>query len=418
MGFLEGLQAEYGDISAFRLGHLRCCLIHHPELIEQVLVTRNDSMVKNWDMQQLRFLLGKGLLSNEGAAWKEQRRLIQPAFHNTRIRQYSTAMVRRTHDLEKTWSDGEERDVNADMLALTLNIVADALFGTDLSGRIKEVSEPLEEVMRWFEHLLVGPLPLPFAVPTPSNLRTRRALGRLDRVVAEIIDERKRAPGGDNLLTWLVEARLPDGSRMNDRQLRDEIVTLLLAGHETTALVLSWTIYLLAQHPEVAHRMGAEIDQVLEGRDPGPDDLAGLPFTRAVLQETMRLYPPAWGIGRECLTDVELGGYRIRRGTQIFMLAYATQRDSRWFEDPNSFTPERWAPDYRPPRYAYFPFGGGPRYCVGSNFAMLEATLLLVILSRAWRFDLSPEHVHQLQPSVTLRPRFGVRVRLRRVEAG
>ena len=217
------------------------------------------------------------------------------------------------------------------------------------------------------------------------------------------------------MLSWLLEARDADGSAMSTRQVRDEVVTLLTAGHETTAITLSWTLYLLAQHPDIAKQLRNEVEAAANGGTMTPDALARAPFLRAVVQESMRLYPPAWAIGREPRRDIELGGYHIKKGTQILLLPFITHRDGRFYDDPLTFRPSRWEGDWKPPKYAYFPFGGGPRYCVGSNFAMMEAMMLLAMIVRRWRFELVPDHPVELQPTVTLRPRFGIKATVRRV---
>ena len=415
LGFLQSVLREYGDVCGFRLGPIRCCVVNEPDLIEEVLVHRADALIKHWNLRQLKFALGNGLLTSEGEAWQRQRRLIQPGFHNARIKSYAGVMVRRTEAMINAWQDGEVRDLHADMMVLTLEVVAETLFGTDLSNRVHEVSESLDRVMHYFEKLMTSWVPMPLAVPTPRNLGTRAARTRLDRVVREIIDARIQSPGGDNLLSWLLETRDEDGSAMSTRQVGDEVVTLLLAGHETTAITLSWTLYLLAQHPDILERLRNEVEAATNGGTMTGDTLARTPFLRAVVQESMRLYPPAWAIGREPRRDIEVGGYHIKKGTQILLLPYITHRDGRFYDDPLAFRPSRWEGDWKPPKYAYFPFGGGPRYCVGSNFAMMEAMMLLAMIVRRWRFELVPDHPVELQATVTLRPRFGIKATVRRV---
>lgn len=415
LGFLTRMVETYGNVCSFRVGPMRLCIVNEPSLIEEILVRQHEHMIKHWDLRQLRFLLGRGLLTNEGAHWQRQRRIIQPAFHNQRVDQYAQRMIARATALSEQWRPGAVRDLHADMMTLTLGIVADTLFGADLSHRVRDVSEPLDRVMHDFEKLLTGWIPLPMGVPTPGNLKTRRTLARLNRVVHEIIALRRARTGGDDLLGWLLESRDEDGQAMDDRQLRDEVVTLILAGHETTAIALSWTFFLLAKHPEVADRLRHDLDAALGAAPVTAGVLSAVPYVRQVVQEALRLYPPVWAFGREPVIDLELGGYRIPRGTQLLLLAYVTQRDVRFFDDPLAFRPERWANDWRPPKYSYYPFGGGPRYCVGSNFALMEAALLLAILARRWRFELVPEHPVEVQATVTLRPRFGIMARLHQV---
>lgn len=426
LGFFTRCAREYGDLVAFRLGPQRCCLVNDPALIEEVLVRLDDRLRKGWDLRQLEFVLGRGLLTNEGGDWYRQRRLIQPAFHNRRIREYARLMGRRSVERAAGWEDGRPLDVHAEMMALTLGIVGEALFGAELSGRVEAVGRALDRVMVQFERMLRGWLPIPLSFPTPGNLAARRALAELDRVVYEIIDRRRAArvgaAGADpdqetDLLGSLLAIRDEEGRRLSERRLRDETITLLLAGHETTAIALAWTLWLVARHPEVDARLAGEIEALDPDRPPGPEDVEGLSYAGAVLQEGMRLFPPAWGIGREPLEDVELGGYEIRRGTQIFLVPWVTHRDPRFFPEPERFLPERWTeePSARPgggrlPKYAYFPFGGGPRYCIGSGFAMMEATIALATVLRRWRFETVPDHPVEPQPAVTLRPRHGIRM--------
>ncbi len=414
LGFFRGIADEYGDVAGFRLGPHRCCLVNEPSLIEEVLVTHDAVMRKHWSLRQLRYVLGRGLLINEGESWRRQRRTIQPGFHKSRILGYAEIMTRRAAELSGRWRDGEVRDVYADMLDLALDIVTEALCGAPLAGRARSVTSALDRVMGRFETLLTGGLALPLAVPTPANLRTRAALAELDRVIEELIDLRRAQPAGDDLLGWLIEARDEGGEEWSDRQLRDEVVTLLMAGHETTAIALAWTFHLLSRHPEVAARLRDGIASALDEGAPDADSIERIPALRHVVQESMRLYPPAWAIGRENQAEVELGGYRIDGGTQIFLVAWVTQRDARYFDDPVAFRPDRWAGDRKPPKYAYFPFGAGPRYCVGSSFAMMETTLLLATLARDWRFEPLSEEPPEPQATVTLRPRHGIQLRLRR----
>ena len=412
LGFLTQCAREYGDVVAFRVFHIRCCLVNHPDLIEQVLVREQDRTIKNWDARQLKVALGDGLLTNEGDAWRGQRRLIQPAFHNDAIRRYAEIMVRNTGRMLASWRDGEVRDLQADLMAVTLEIVAEALFGVDLAPQSRLIGPALGDVMEWFERVFTGGLPLPLWIPTPANLKMRRAIGRFDALVSSFIRQRRASPvHGSDLLTSLLAATDEAGAGMTDRQLRDEVMTLLLAGHETTALALSWALYLVGQHPEVEAKLMGEIDTVLGDRVPTADDVFRLGYARQVMQEAMRLYPPAWGIGREARAPIELGDFVVHPGTQIFLVQWVTHRDPRFFPEPERFLPERWEPEAerRIPKYAYFPFGGGPRYCVGSNFAMMETVLLLTMMVQRFRFRLQAPRAVQLQAAVTLRPRHGIR---------
>ena len=417
LGFFTRCAREHGDLCAMRFYHLRAVLVSHPDLIERVLVAQNDRMVKAWDVRQLRMALGDGLLTSEGETWRRARALIQPAFHIDRIRRYAQVMAARAEAAAESWRDGQILDLHAEMMRLTLGIVAESLFGLEIEPFAPRVERALDEIMRYFERMFAGHIPGPLRFLTPGRWRAVRAVRRLDDVLLGILRERRASgAGGDDLLGVLIAARDEDGRPLSDRELRDHLVTLLMAGHETTALALSWSFYLLGRHPEAEARLEAELDDVLGDRTPGADDLGRLTYTRQVIRESLRLYPPAWGLGREAAREVELGGYRIARGAQIFMVPWVVHRDPRFFPEPERFRPERWSVENaRPlPKYAYFPFGGGPRHCIGSGFAMAEATILLAVLARRWRFELVPGHPIELQPAVTLRPRYGIRAVARR----
>ncbi|HYW04516.1 MAG TPA: cytochrome P450 [Gammaproteobacteria bacterium] len=412
LGFLEDLVARYGDLCGFRLYNVPCCVVNDPALIRELLVSRNTRLRKPWDVRQLRLALGDGLLTSEGERWERHRRMIQPAFAHARIRRYAGAMTARTADRLTGWHGGEVVDVHAEMGVLTLSIAADALFGTDLSDLAPQVGVALAAFMDAFERMMTAAFPLPLSLPTPAGLRARRAVATLDRIVHELIRRRRGEGPGEDLLSDLL-ATHDRGGTLDERALRDELVTLLLAGHETTALALTWSLYLLATHPRELAAAQAELDTVLAGRTPAAADAGSLERIRAVVREALRLYPPAWGVGREALEPLEIGGCPLRRGTQIFMLQYLTQRDARYFDDANSFRPARWLEGERQhPRYAYYPFGGGPRVCVGSSFAELEASLVLATILQ--RFGISPATADppELQPAITLRPRHGLRLRL------
>ena len=417
LGFLTQCAREYGDVVAFRVFHIRCCLVNHPDLIEQVLVREQDRTIKNWDARQLKVALGDGLLTNEGDAWRGQRRLIQPAFHNDAIRRYAEIMVRNTGRMLASWRDGEVRDLQADLMAVTLEIVAEALFGVDLAPQSRLIGPALGDVMEWFERVFTGGLPLPLWIPTPANLKMRRAIGRFDALVSSFIRQRRASPvRGSDLLSSLLAATDEAGAGMTDRQLRDEVMTLLLAGHETTALALSWTWHLLGQHPKVEQQLHAELDRVLEGRAPAVSDLPMLTYAERVIKESMRLYPPAWSLARTVIKEFEIGGYRIPAGANVVMSQWIMQRDPRYFSDPDKFDPDRWLLErsQKLPRFAYFPFGGGARQCIGGSFAMMEAVLLLATIAQRFQFKAAPGHPVTAIPSFTLRPKHGIRMILQK----
>jgi cytochrome P450 len=417
LGFLTSMRRTHGDVVDVALGPLKVTLVSHPDLVEDILVTRSKLWKKDRFLQTtLRPLLGDGLLSSEGDFWRKQRRLAQPAFHRDRIAAYAGIMVDHASRLAGRWGDGEVRDVHKDMMRLTLDIVAQTLFGAEVGEHADAVGEALEAVLA----LVSDPLTLLVLkyFPTPKKMRFDRAVTRLDAIIYGIIEGRRKTAAGptDDLLSMLLHAQDEDGSRMTAKQLRDECMTIFLAGHETTAINLSWTWFLLSQHPDAKAKLVRELDLVLGDRPATFADLPSLRYTGHVIAESLRMYPPAWSMGREAIDDVDVGGYRVPRGHQIWFCPWAIQRDPRWFDAPDSFQPERWEGDLakRLPRFAYFPFGGGPRFCIGQAFAQLEAVLLLATLARAFDVEVLPKPAATPQPSVTLRPKHGLRVRLTR----
>ena len=416
--FLRGMRETHGDIVRVALGPVRMVLISHPDLVEDVLVTQNRLWVKDRFLRVLRPVLGDGLLMSEGDFWRRQRRLAQPAFHRDRIAAYGGIMVDHASRLAAQWRDGEVRDVHKDMMRMTLEIVAEALFGAQVGQHADDVADAIDAVLTVVSDPLELFLPFLRRLPTPKRRRFRRAVTGLDAIIYGVVEKRREsgAPETGDLLSMLLHARDEDGSRMSDQQLRDECMTLFLAGHETTAINLSWTWVLLSQHPEVEAKLARELRDVLADRPPTFADLPDLRYTAHVIAESLRLYPPAWSMGREAREDVDLGGYHVPRGGQVWFCPWAIQRDARWFDEPDAFRPERWEGDLakRLHRYAYFPFGGGPRFCIGQSFAQMEAVLLLATLARAFRAQGLPDAPVVPFPSVTLRPRDGVRMRLAR----
>jgi cytochrome P450 len=419
LGFYAKCAREYGDVVRLRYLHVPICLVMHPRDIEDVLVTKAGNFTKSADYRVLARVLGNGLLTNEGKAWQRQRGLIQPAFRRENILSYAPVMIRAGSHMLESWNEGDRRNVHADMMAVTLEIVAQCLFGADVAGVTDRVGKAMEVVTDRFMKDAEQALLLPFDLPDFLAPGRRDAIQDLNKIINGIIRERRASqePRGD-LLDALLQARDAEGQPMTDGQLRDEVMTLFLAGHETTAIALSWTCYLLGQHPEVEAKLVAELQAVLGDREPTAEDLSRLRYTEMVLKESMRLYPAVWGIGRKAIADCEIGGYRVEKGTNIFLFQSLTQRDPRFFPDPEAFDPERWREDPvrsgKIPRFAYFPFGGGPRVCVGAAFAMMEATLLLAMTQRAFHLELVPGHPVELLPSVTLRPKHGIRVTVHR----
>lgn len=409
--FLRQLARDYGDFVPIKLLRGTAILLNHPDLIEEVLVTKKRHFIKARGTRSLRSLLGNGLLVSEGSFWRRQRRLAQPAFHRDRIAAYSQIMVDYTERMLAAWQPGRALDVHHEMMGVTLAIVARALFDADVSGAASVVGRGLEVTLAHFNWWASTGFLVPLWLPVRPNREFARAKAELDRVVYGLIAQR-RSSGEDpgDLLSMLLAARDEDGAGMTDRQVRDEVMTLLLAGHETTANALTWTFLLLAQAPEADARLADELRRVLDGRPPTLADLPRLPYTENVVKEALRLYPPAWILGYEAVDDVTIGGYPVRKGTTMFMSQWVTHRDPRWFPKPDAFRPERWADSQikQLPTYAYYPFGGGERLCIGKSFALMEASLLLATIAARYRLELTSGQAIDLEPSVTLRPRHGL----------
>ncbi|HEX5708983.1 MAG TPA: cytochrome P450 [Pyrinomonadaceae bacterium] len=421
LGFLARLARDYGDVAHFKMGPQRVFLLNHPDLVRDVLVTHHERFHKGRALQRSKRLLGEGLLTSEGEHHRRQKRLALPAFHKQRISAYGAVMAECAERASARWRDGEERDASEEMMRLTLAIVGKTLFDADVESDADEVGEALGEVMALFNYLLLPYTELLEKLPLPQTRRFLRARERLDRVVYRIIEERRRGVAEDrgDLLSTLMLAVDEEGDRqgMTNEQLRDEMMTLFLAGHETTANLLAWTWYLLSKHPDVEARLHAELDEVLAGgRLPEAEDAARLRYTEMVLAEVMRLYPPAWAVGRLAVEEHEACGYLIPRGSLVLLSQYAMHRDARYFPDPERFDPERWTPEAKQarPQFSYFPFGGGPRRCIGEGFAWMEATLVLAALARRWRMRLVAGHPVELRPMITLRPKHGMRMTLER----
>jgi cytochrome P450 len=417
---LTHIHRQYGPFVRTRLP-LQLYFVADPACIEEILVKKADGFRKDRTSRLLARVVGNGLLVNEGEPWRRQRRLLQPAFHQRQLASYAAVMVKAIERAAATWRDGEIRDVHEDMMSVTLNIVAETLFGSDVSAEADAIGGAISALMEEFGRILglSARFQPPAWVPTPVNLRMRASTRRVDEVVLGVIEARRRSPGNDerdDLLSLLIRARDEDGGAMTDAQVRDEAVTLFLAGHETTALALTYALHLLAKDPERQARLADELARVLGGRAPGIGDLDDLTTTDAVVLEAMRLYPPVWALGRQALADVEIGGVRFPAGAEFVISPWVMHRDPRFFEEPGAFRPERWAGDLakRLPKFAYFPFGGGPRVCIGNRFAMMEAKLVLARALQRFRVEATPETELALLPSVTLRPRRPVRLRLAR----
>jgi cytochrome P450 len=409
--FMARCVRDYGDVVGLRFGHRCVYLINHPDIFEEILVTQSGHFIKNFALRINPLVFGKGLLVSEGDFWLKQRRLIQPAFSRSRLAEYSQVMVDATQAMLASWKSGEIRDIYTDMMRLTLAITARTLFDSEVDGDAAEVSKALHLLQENFLVRINSLLPLPMWVPTPQNLRQRKIVRKLDEIIFRFIRQRRQAPvAKPDLLSILLQAQDENGSRMTDRQVRDEAMTLFLAGHETTALALSWTWHLLAQHPEVEEKLQAEVDQVLGSRVPTFEDLPQLKYAEQVIQESMRVLPPVYLFGREAIDECVIGGFRVKKGTTLLMSQWLIHRDPRFFEQPEKFLPERWTEELARnlPKFAYVPFGGGPRVCIGNTFAMTELVLVLAAIAQRFRFTAKAGHEVVLWPTFTLRPRNGI----------
>jgi cytochrome P450 len=409
LGLLERL-ATYGDVVRIDVPGSAAYLLNHPDLVRDVLVGEHRSFHKGPTIRAAKILLGESLLTSEDEIHLRQRRLIQPMFHHERIATYAASMVGLAERAAGEWSDGEPVDVQAEMSALTLAVVGDTLFGTDVDERQSAtVRRALTDTLGMFDRVYSPLFRLLVRLPSPTMRRYRRVESDLNRVIADMIAERRAAGAtGDDLLSLLLRAR-EDGAGMTDEQVRDEALTLFLAGHETTAIALTWTWWLLARNPEAEARLHAELDAALPDRVPSVADLPELPYTQAVISESIRLRPPAWAIGRTAIAGHRANGYSIDQGSIVVISPWLLHHDPRWWPKPASFRPERWLDaDLERPRYAFIPFGGGPRVCIGEPFARLEAAMLLASIARRWRFASPTDREPDIQAVITLRPRGGL----------
>jgi len=418
LAFLTSIARAYpGEVVRFRQGPRTVYLVKHPDLVKEILVTRQHEFTKSRALQWAKLFLGEGLLTSEGEFHTRQRRLAQPAFHRQRIAGYAAEMVGLALEARERWRAGETVLLDAEMTRLTLAIAARTLFGLDVTASAAaEVGRDVGTLTALFPRFALPLFGVIQKLPLPSNARFDRAVARLDALVYGLIAQRRaegaEAAGRGDLLSMLLGAQDEEGEGggMTDRQLRDEVMTLLLAGHETTSNALVWTFYLLSQNPEADARWRQELVSVLAGRAPTADDLPALVQTEKVLAESMRLFPPAWGIGRRAAHDLVLGGYAVRKGTVLALPPYVIHRDGRFWPDPLRFDPERFTPEAKAgrPRFAYFPFGGGARSCIGEPFAWMEGVLLLATIGQRWRLRLRPGQKVEPQALITLRPRYGM----------
>jgi cytochrome P450 len=415
---MRQMARDYGDVVRFYVMMQERVLLNHPDLINQVLVIQQGKFHKSELTRRITVrMLGQGLLISEGEFWRRQRRLAQPAFHRSRTNDYAATMLEIAQAHIREWRDGEERNIAQEMTALTLDIAVRTLFGTTLPGEARQVGHAMTFLMRYSLRRQRMPFRIPEKWPTPANRRANRELEFIDSLVYRIISER-RAEGNPNshndLLALLMGAMDEDGSHMTPQQLHDETMTLFLAGHETTAQMLGWTWYALSQNPAVESRLHEELHGVLGGRPPEAADFPRLPYLQAVMSEVLRLYPPAYILARETIEPCEIGGYQLRVGSTIVLSQWIMHRDPRYYDDPEAFRPERWLDGLadRLPPGAYFPFGDGPRRCIGQGFALLEAAIVTATIAQEFSFRMVPGHPVVPEPLVTLRPRHGIQMTL------
>jgi len=420
LAFFSRCARDYGDVVRFRVPGVTAYLLSHPDHIEDLLITQRHNFIKGRAVQANRPLLGDGLLTSEGEDWLRDRRLVQPAFHRDRIAGHAGLIVERAMHMLSGWRDGQKCAIDRELSWLVQEIAAQTLLGVDIGDALPEAREAFGTCLAEFRAGMRTGFLVPAGVPTPGNLRLRRAVGRLDAIVYRVIAERRAHldEEGDrpDMLTLLLrsmqeqEQAVPQG----DRRLRDEVVTLFVAGHETTGIALTFTCYLLARHPAVQAQLLAELEARLDGRLPTAADLPLLPFTQMVIKEALRLYPPAWALVRTAIRDCEIGGQRLRAGDSVTVSQWVLHHDARYFARPYQFEPERWAAPgpLDLPRFAYFPFGGGPRGCIGEGLALLELGLIVATIVPRFGFELTSARDLELLPSITLRPRDSVEVRL------
>jgi len=421
-----GTLAALGDIVHYRFVVWPTLFLNHPDYIKHVLQENNRNYSKNVaGTRMLKAVLGNGLVTNDGASWLHQRRLIQPAFHRQRIAAFGALMTAAATAMLDRWdarpANAGSPDASTEMMGLTLRVVGLALFGADMSREVESVGRSFTTVNEFLSRAAYQPFVMAPGIPARGKRQFQVARRKLDRIVFQIIAEHQRQGAkesdGADLLSMLLGARDEEtGNGMSDRQVHDEVITLLLAGHETTAVTLTWTWYLLSAHPDAERRLHEELDSVLGGRVPMPDDLAALPYTRMVVEEALRLYPPAWAILRRATGEDQIGPYRVPAGTSIFISPYAMHRHPAFWEDPDAFEPERFTPERAAgrPHFAYLPFGGGPRQCIGKTFALMEAQLVLATVAQRYQLRAVPGHVVEPNPLITLRPRGGLPVTLER----
>ena len=418
LSFMEEMRATYGDVIYFKALGRRLYLFNDPESVHQILVARQQSFHKGVVVQSIKEVIGEGLFSSEDNLHLRQRRMIQPMFHRQRIGTYADTMVRLAEQVTNGWQDGVTLDIHAEITRLTLLIVTKTLFDTDVESDADQLSQVVATLVTTFTRTIAPQAALLMRLPLPSTRRILDARKRLVASIDALIAQHRSAGDRGDLLSMLIAARDEEDEdrRMSDKQVRDEALTIFIAGHETTANALTWTLYLLSQNPTVASRLRNEIDNVLAGRYPIYADIESLPYARMVLSEAMRIYPPVWVITRLAVQDVEIGAYRVPKDSSVLLSPWMTHHDERYYPEPLKFDPDRWTPANAAtrPKMAYFPFGGGARVCIGEPFAWMEGILLLAIIVQKWDMCLEPGFSVELLPEITLRPKYGMRMTLKR----
>jgi cytochrome P450 len=411
----QDLAKTYGDIAHYKIGPHHIVFLNHPEYIREVLVVQNDNFIKERTVQRTKMLLGEGMITAEGAAHRTQRLVAQPAFHRQRIGEYGSVIVEEAERIGDSWHAGERRDISVDMMHLALNVVARTLFATELREEVYELVAAINRIMGLYNFLVMLPAAEWLVHLRPPGLAAFvRARKRIDAVVFRMIDAHQRSGLDRGSLLDLMLAASPADDEATRQSLRDQVITIFLAGYETVANALSWTWYLLSENPDCEAKLHKEIDEVLKGRLPRFDDVPRLRYTEMVMAESLRLYPPAWAMGRYARNDFSLGDYFLPARTTVLISQFITHRDPRFFPDPLRFDPERFTADGKAQRtkFTYLPFGAGARQCIGESFAWMEGVLILATLAQKWKLRLIPGHRVEPQPLITLRPKYGMSMRV------
>ncbi len=419
LGFLTRVSADYGDIVYYKLGSRKMYLLNNPEDIKDVLVTNNRNFEKSRALKRTKIVLGEGLLTNEGEPHLKQRRTIQPVFHHQRIKSYGDVMAEYSSRIGENWQNGSVVNIHKEMMKLTLSIVSKTIFDSDMESESDEIGKSLTDLVTLFPQMIFPYSEYLDNLPLPANKRFFNAKSKLDSIIYKMIEERRANPGEKmDLLSMLLEAQDEEGNgqKMSDLQVRDEAMTLFLAGQESTANSLVWTWYLISQHPQVEKKVHDEIESALQDRLPTLDDLGKLSYTQNVFKEALRLYPPAWALARQVKEDYEVRGYTIPAGADIFISQYVVHRDPRLYREPDRFIPERWESEETKdlPRFAYFPFGGGTRRCIGEPFAWMEGIIIIAAIASKWKMRLVPHQSVVPEPLITIRPKYGMKMILER----